>query len=282
MRIVITGAEGMLGRDVARAATAAGHEPVALGRSELDITDAAAVRARIAAAHPQLVVNCAAFTDVDGAEQAEGQARAVNAAGAGNVAAAAAACGAWVVHVSSDYVFDGRARRPYLESDRPAPINAYGRTKLAGERAVAAAAPAVHTIVRSSWLFGVGGRCFPETILRLAREREQLRVVDDQVGCPTATADLAEALLGLGLERRLVGSVHLAAAGSCSWFEFAREIIARAGLRCAAEPCASGELPRPARRPAFTVLRSERPQPPRLPHWRAGLDRYLAAVAVAR
>src|SRR5579875_840794 len=122
------------------AATAAGHEPVALGRSELDITDAAAVRARIAAAHPQLVVNCAAFTDVDGAEQAEGQARAVNAAGAGNVAAAAAACGAWVVHVSSDYVFDGRARRPYLESDRPAPINAYGRTKLAGERAVAAAA----------------------------------------------------------------------------------------------------------------------------------------------
>jgi dTDP-4-dehydrorhamnose reductase len=282
MRILITGAQGMLGLDVARAAAAAGHEPVALGHAELDVADAAAVAARIAAERPQLVVNCAAFTDVDGAERAEAAALAVNGAGAGNVAAAAAACGAWVVHVSSDYVFDGAAGRPYVESDRPAPINAYGRTKLAGERAVAAAAAGAHTIVRSSWLFGCGGRCFPETILRLAGEREQLRVVDDQRGCPTATADLAGALLELGVERPVLGVVHVAGGGSCTWFEFAREIVRRAGLRCAVEPCASGELPRPARRPAYSVLRSEREQAPRLPDWRTGLDRYLAGMAVAR
>ena len=158
----------MLGRDVIEAAAAAGHDVVALGRAELDITDRDATIAAIRAAAPGCVINCAAFTDVDGAEQRSEPARAVNADGAGHVAAAAAAAGAWAVHVSTDYVFDGEKRSPYIESDPVAPQSEYGRSKLAGEEAVTAAAPGAHTIVRSSWLFGAHGRSFPATILRLA------------------------------------------------------------------------------------------------------------------
>src|SRR5262249_10577068 len=153
MRLLVTGAAGMLGQDVSAAARTAGHELCALARSELDITDAAAVGDAVAAARPEGVINCAAWTDVDGAEAAEAQATSVNGAGAGEIAAAAAAAGAWTVHVSSDYVFDGSRRTPYLESDPTSPVSAYGRSKLAGERAVADAAPDRHTIVRSSWLF---------------------------------------------------------------------------------------------------------------------------------
>ena len=197
MRMLITGAAGMLGPDVAVAARAAGHEAVTLARAELDIRDRGAVQRAVAAAAPEAVVNCAAWTDVDGAESNEDGAVAVNAGGAGNVAAAAAAVGAWTIHVSSDYVFDGRKREPYLESDPVAPQSAYGRSKLEGERAVAEAAPDRHTIVRSSWLFGAAGPCFPRTILRLAGERDRLTVVDDQVGCPTYTGHLAPALVAL-------------------------------------------------------------------------------------
>jgi dTDP-4-dehydrorhamnose reductase len=282
MRTLITGAAGMLGVDVARAAAQAGDEVLALSPGELDITDAAAVAARIEAERPELVVNCAAWTDVDGAEAREAEALAVNGAGAGQLAAAAARAGAWIVHVSSDYVFDGSARRPYLESDAPAPINAYGRTKLAGERAVAAAAPGAHTIVRSSWLFGAGGPCFPKTILRLARERDELAVVEDQVGCPTFTAHLAPALLELG-RRRVLGVLHVAGGGRCSWFQFAREIVALAGAQCELRPCQSAAFPRPATRPAFSVLGSERGDAvPRLPDWRAALEEFMAAGVLAR
>lgn len=282
MRTLITGAAGMLGLDVAHAAAQAGDEVLALSRDQLDISDCAALAARIAAARPQLVINCAAWTDVDGAEEHETQALAVNGIAAGELAAAAAAAGAWLVHVSSDYVFDGTAQRPYVESDRPAPINAYGRTKLAGERAVARAAPQSHTIVRSSWLFGTGGRCFPRTILRLAAERRELRVVEDQRGCPTFTGHLAGALLEVG-RRRVPGVVHIAGGGSCSWFEFARELVRRAGEDCEVVPCATEEFPRPARRPAFSVLVSERePLAPRLPDWRAGLEEFMAAGVSAR
>jgi dTDP-4-dehydrorhamnose reductase len=285
MRILITGAAGMLGRDAARAAAEAGHEPLALARSDLDIRDREAVSARVAAERPDVVLNCAAWTDVDGAEAAEPDALAVNAAGAGNLAAAAAAAGAWTIHISTDYVFDGSrggSRRPYVESDAVAPINAYGRTKLAGEREVAGAAPRAHTIVRSSWLFGAGGRCFPQRIMRLAREREQLRVVADQIGCPTFTGHLARTLVALAERRRPpAGIVHVAGAGQCSWFQFAQEIVARVGIACEVEPCATAELPPYAPRPAWSVLGSERAaELPRLPDWHAGLGDYLAAVAV--
>jgi dTDP-4-dehydrorhamnose reductase len=256
----------MLGRDVVGAA---GDDAVALALTDLDVTDAAAVREALEGA---TVINCAAYTDVDGAESDPASAHAVNAEGARNVAGAAER----VVYISSDYVFDGSKRAPYVESDPTAPLQEYGRSKLAGERATAAANPN-HLIVRSSWLFGAGGRNFVETMLARGRERDELRVVDDQVGCPTFTGHLAEALVALapGGER---GVLHVAGAGSCSWFEFAREIFERAAVDCRLLPCTTDEFPRPARRPAYSVLHSERGSPA-LPAWQDGLDAYLGVRA---
>ncbi len=268
----------MLGQDVAEAARSAGHEAVALGRGELDVTDAEAVAAIAGRVRPEVVVNCAAWTDVDGAESEFEAALAVNGAGAGNVARAAVQVGAWVVHVSTDYVFDGTKRAPYVESDPVAPASAYGRTKLAGEVSVREAAGDRHTIVRSSWLFGAGGGCFPATMLRLAAERDSVTVVDDQVGCPTFTGHLARGLISLAASRPL-GVVHVAGAGSCSWFELARETIGAAGLSCEVRPGRTADLGRPAPRPAYSVLGTERGAVvPRLPEWRDGLAEYLTAA----
>ncbi|HWE08083.1 MAG TPA: dTDP-4-dehydrorhamnose reductase [Solirubrobacteraceae bacterium] len=277
MRILITGAAGMLGNDVTRMADTAGHEPIALARSALDITDPAAVVAAVRSAAPDAVVNCAAWTDVDGAEEAFEDALAINGAGAGHVAAAAAAAGAWTIHVSSDYVFDGEKSEPYMESDPVAPVSAYGRSKLAGEQEVAVAAPDRHTIVRSSWLFGVHGRCFPKTILRLAEEREELAVVSDQIGCPTFTGHLAGALVALA-ENPLPGVLHVAGAGACSWFEFAAAIVAAAGSRCQVRPISTEQYPTPARRPAYSVLESERGAP-QLAEWQQALREFLSELS---
>lgn len=281
MRILITGAAGMLGQDLVAAAAAAGHEPLALSRADLDITDEAAVHRAMRAHGPDVVVNCAAWTNVDGAESQEEDALTVNGAGAGNVARAAGAAGAWTIQVSSDYVFDGLKGEPYVESDDTGPISAYGRTKLAGEREVAAAAPDRHTIVRSSWLFGAEGPCFPATILRLAAERDELTVVDDQVGCPTFTGHLARALLTLA-GQPTAGIVHVAGAGACSWYEFAREIVAAARAECDVKPGRTEDVPRPAPRPRYSVLITERgPAVPVLPAWREGLSAYMAAAGVS-
>jgi dTDP-4-dehydrorhamnose reductase len=273
---MVTGAAGMLGRDMLSAAADAGLEPIALARAELDITDRAAVDAAMAEHRPDIVVNCAAWTDVDGAEAQEARALAVNGPGAGHVARAARAQGAWTIHVSSDYVFDGAKRSPYLETDPTGPASAYGRSKLAGEAAVADAALDRHTIVRSSWLFGAAGPCFPATILRVASEHDQLTVVDDQVGCPTFTGHLAPALVALAREP-VPGIVHVAGGGQCSWFEFAGEVVARAGLGAAIVPGSTAELGRPAPRPAYSVLRSARAGVPLLPAWQQGLEAFLAA-----
>jgi dTDP-4-dehydrorhamnose reductase len=257
VRSIVTGAGGMLGQDVARLSGG-----VALPRAELDVTDRAAVSDAIGP--DDLVFNCAAWTDVDRAEAHEEDAVRINAEGARNVAEAAGA----VVYVSTDYVFDGRKGEPYLESDPASPLSAYGRSKLEGELATAEVNPR-HFIVRSSWLFGTGGRNFVETMLRLGPE---VRVVDDQVGCPTFTGHLAEALVRLAATDDY-GVHHMAASGSCSWFEFAREIFAQAGAETRVTPCATEDLPRPAPRPAYSVLESERGH--RLPHWREGLEAYL-------
>jgi len=224
-------------------------------------------------ARPAAVINCAAYTDVDGAESEQELALAVNGEGAGNLAAAAAKAGAPVLYVSSDYVFDGTKREPYVESDETGPVSSYGRSKLAGEEATAAANPR-HFIVRSSWLFGVGGRNFVETMLTV--DRDELKVVDDQIGCPTFTGHLAEGLLRL-VEREDHGVHHVAGGGSCSWFELAREIFARSDVDKRVEPCTTDEFPRPARRPAWSVLGTERADPVRLPSWQDGLDAYLGA-----
>jgi dTDP-4-dehydrorhamnose reductase len=266
----------MLGQDVRAAAFAAGHIPVSLSRAELDIDDAEAVAIAIAAQAPDVVVNCAAYTKVDDAESDPEAAQAINGAGAGHVASAAAAAGVWAIHISSDYVFDGTKMSPYLESDPTGPNSVYGASKLAGEIAVEAAAPDAHTIVRSSWLFGTGGPCFPATMLRLARERDTLKVVDDQIGCPTFTGHLANALVRLA-EQPQLGVLHVAAAGQCSWFEFARATLAGVGSRTVVSPCTTTEFPRPARRPAYSVMRSER-SAPELPSWQDGLDTYLKAI----
>jgi dTDP-4-dehydrorhamnose reductase len=248
----------MLGREVARLSGG-----VALAHGELDVTDRAGVREAIGP--DDLVINCAAWTDVDGAEEHEEEATRVNGEAARHLAEAAGT----VVYVSTDYVFDGHKREPYVESDPVAPLSAYGRSKLAGERATAEASSR-HFVVRSSWLFGPGGGNFVETMLRAGPE---VSAVDDQVGCPTFTGHLAVELLRLaGTEDW--GVHHMAASGSCSRFEFAREIFARAGVEARVRPAGTDEFPRPAARPAYSVLGSERGH--RLPDWREGLDAYLA------
>jgi dTDP-4-dehydrorhamnose reductase len=269
----------MLGRDVVAAAGDAGHEVAALARADLDITDAAAVRAAVAALDPAAIINCAAWTDVDGAEAAEAEATAVNGAGAGHVASAAAEAGALVVHVSSDYVFGGRGSEPYREDAPTAPQGAYGRSKLAGEHAVAAAGGR-SAIVRTAWIFGPHGRNFVDTMRRLGAEQEEIAVVDDQVGCPTYTGHLAPALVEIA-ERGATGVLHVAGGGTCSWFELAEATFAETGISCRVNRQSTADLGRPAPRPALSALASTRADAPVLPPWRDGLRAHLARVEVA-
>jgi dTDP-4-dehydrorhamnose reductase len=276
MRLLVTGAAGMLGTDVVSAAGAGGHEVIALARPELDITDPTAVVDAVRDARPDAVINCAAWTDVDGAEEHEVQATTINGDGAGHLAAAAAGAGAHLVHVSSDYVFDGTASEPYAEDAPTGPQGAYGRSKLAGERAVQAiGGPAA--IVRSSWVFGRHGGNFVATMLRLGEERDAVAVVDDQLGCPTWTGHLAPALVEIA-QRRLGGVMHVAGGGACTWFDLAKATFERAGLACEVRPQSTAELGRPAPRPAYSVLRSTRPDVPVLPAWSDGLAGYLNEI----
>jgi dTDP-4-dehydrorhamnose reductase len=279
MRLLVTGGAGMLGQAVVAVATRLGHDVIALSRAELDITDSDHVRRVVTAAEPGTVVNCAAWTDVDGAETAEAAAMAVNGAGAGNVAGAAAESGARLVHVSTDYVFDGHKRSPWVESDPVGPVSAYGRSKLAGEEQVAAASED-YAIVRTAWLFGAGGRNFVDTMLSMGRDRDEVDVVTDQIGSPTWSAHLAEALVELAERRRDVGVFHAAGGGACSWYELAVEVFDRAGVRCRVLPTTSERFPRAARRPAYSVLDTERDEAPVLPAWQEGVAGYLAEKAV--
>ncbi|MCL2769134.1 MAG: dTDP-4-dehydrorhamnose reductase [Solirubrobacterales bacterium] len=290
MRLLVPGGAGMLAADVQRAAERAGHEPVLLTRAQLDITERSSIERALASSRPDAIVNCAAWTDVDGAEGDVEGAFAVNAHGAGKLARAAAAAGVPLLHVSSDYVFDGapalaRARvwggggggglRAYVESDPTNPLSAYGASKLAGEREALDASP-THVVVRSSWLFGVGGPNFLATMLSLAARQDVLSVVDDQVGCPTWTGHLAPALLGL-LERGVTGLVHLAGSGWVSWNGLARELFRQAELDRRVEEIATAQMPRPAPRPAFSALESERAEVLPMPPWQDGVAGYLAA-----
>ena len=275
MKLLVTGGGGMLGRAVVERAIGLGHDVRAATRAELDVTDAGAVQRVLHEICPAAVVHCAAYTDVDGAESAWNLAEAVNARGAGNVAAAAREVGARIVHLSTDYVFDGSKREPWVESDPVAPLGVYGDTKLAGEELVAAANPA-HVIVRTAWLFGAGGRNFVDTMLALATQRDEVSVVTDQVGCPTWTGHLAGALVELAERPQETGIHHIAGAGQCSWNEFALEIFERARIECRVLPATSTQFARPARRPAYSVLGSERADPVVLPPWGQGLAEYLA------
>ncbi len=275
MKLLVTGAGGMLGQEVAAAGRRAGHGVVALARAHLDVTRTDLVRRRFDAERPDAVINCAAYTNVDGAEEDRALAFALNGEAPAAVAAAAAEVDAAVLHVSSDYVFDGLKGEPYVESDATAPLSVYGESKLAGEEPTAAANRR-HFVVRSAWLFGLGGPNFVDTMLRLGREREEVRVVDDQVGSPTSCVDLAEALVRL-VATDHYGLHHVAGGGACSWAELAAETFRQAELGCRVTPITTAEMGRPAPRPAYSALDSERPETPRLRPWPEALAAYLAA-----
>jgi dTDP-4-dehydrorhamnose reductase len=256
--VLLTGAGGQLGAALREAFPGAD----ARARAELDVTEPIALGYA-----PELVLHAAAWTDVDGAEVDEAGAMRANVEGTRNVAA----LGAPIVYYSTDYVFDGAKREPYVESDEPAPLGAYGRSKLLGEREVPDG-----WIVRSSWLFGWTGHNFVRTMLRLGAERDDVRVVDDQRGAPTYVGHLAGAMRELITLPR--GVWHVAAEGEATWAEFAEAIFAEAGLQCRVVPISTEELGRPAPRPAYSVLRSERDRAPKLPHWREGLRECLARL----
>ncbi len=273
MRVIVAGAAGMLGQDVVGAARRRGHDVSPLGRKELDVTDPASIDRAIAEIRPEAVIDCAAWSDVDGAEENERGAMAINDTGAALLAAGAARVGASVLYPSSDYVFDGTKTSAYLEEDMPAPINAYGRSKLGGEVSVAAANPN-HFIVRTSWLFGLGGGNFVETMLRIGAAQPEVLVVSDQHGCPTSCADLAEGMVKLiGTDN--YGIHHMVGGGACSWFDFATEIFDQAHMDTRVMSATSDMMTRPAKRPANSVLGHSRDDAILLQPWQHALRRYL-------
>lgn len=273
MRALVTGAAGMLGRDLVPHLLAQGHEVAAVDR-DVDVTDETAVTECVAEVRPDAIFHLAAWTDVDGAEVDEPACHRVNATGTAHVARAAAGCGSALVVVSTDYVFAGDNPSGYDEHDLPDPLGAYGRTKLAGERAALAEHAAGTRIARTAWLYGSGGDNFVDTMLRLGAERDEVRVVTDQTGSPTWTRDLARVLVGLvDLEP---GVYHTAGAGSVTWADFARAIFDTAGLRCRVRPVASAEFDRPAPRPAYSALRVSRSGAPKLRPWRDAVGEYIS------
>jgi dTDP-4-dehydrorhamnose reductase len=263
-RLLLTGAHGQLGRALGE--TFADEDVVALSHADWDVS----LPPPVGLPRPDLVLHAAAWTDVDGAEEDPQGAAAVNVTGTAHVAA----LGAPLVAFSTDYVFDGTKREPYVESDGPNPRSAYGRTKLHGEAAAGDGA----WIVRSSWLFGPTGTNFVRTMLRLGVERDEVAVVDDQRGCPTYVGHLAEAVRELVDGDRPQGIWHLAADGDCTWAELAEALFEDAGIDCRVRRISSDELGRAAPRPAYSVLRSERSGAPTLPHWREGLRECLARL----
>ena len=253
MDVLVTGAAGMLGTDLVTALLEADHDVTGLSRADLDVTDAAAVDAAVAG--HDVVVNTAAWTAVDDAETHEGAAFAVNAVGPALLAAACARTGARLVHVSTDYVVGDVPAGTPVPSDVPlAPLGAYGRTKAAGEWAVrASGADAI--VLRTAWLYGAHGGCFPKTMARLARERDVLRVVEDQVGQPTWTVDVADLVVRLLAAGAPAGTYHATSSGWTSWYEFAMEVVRSVGRDPdMVDPTTSAEFARPAPRPTWSVL----------------------------
>jgi dTDP-4-dehydrorhamnose reductase len=269
----------MLGTDVVRAASRMNHEVLPLAHEELDICDAKAVEQSFVERYPHAVINCAGFTDVDGAEDEPERAMAVNEQGARNVASVAASLRIPVIYPSTDYVFDGTDGDPYLESDQTDPQSQYGRSKLAGEIATAQENPS-HFIVRTAWLFGTSGRNFVDTMLSLADEVGEVLVVMDQIGSPTYTGHLAQALLQL-LDSDFFGIHHIAGEGECSWYEFAIEIFRQSKVDCRVMAATTDMVPRKASRPAYSVLGTEREHAVVLPDWHEGLAAFLTERARA-
>lgn len=295
MKVLVTGAFGMLGHSLVPRLEEAGTDVVAARHSQdtaelspprdparrretilLDITDRESLVAAARAARPDWVVHLAAWTDVDGCEGDPDRAFRVNGEGSRNVALAAAAVDAPVLAMSTDYVFDGTATSPRREGDELNPLGVYGKSKLAGEQGVRESSPQ-HAIVRTSWLYGPGGRNFVDTILARARAGQPLRVVNDQRGCPTYARDLSDAVVAL-LERRSFGTWHVTGSGECTWYDFAVAACELAGVKAEVAAISSAELTRAAERPAYSVLENgsfEKVMGRRMPHWRDALQRYV-------
>lgn len=270
--ILVVGAAGMLGRDLLKLL---GERACGVDIGEIDITSMESVLQVVGELKPQVVINCAAYTDVDGCESTIEKAMEVNGEGVGYLAFACREVGALLVQISTDYVFDGGKGSPYLEDDAPCPLSVYGESKLAGE--LNAAFTPEYLIIRTQWLYGLQGKNFVETMLRLGSEQDEVTVVDDQTGSPTWTVDLASAIIAL-VDRGCRGIYHAANAGFCSWNDFARAIFEEAGLHVMVKPMTTAELARPARRPLYSTLdcgkltadTGFKPQP-----WRNALREYL-------
>jgi dTDP-4-dehydrorhamnose reductase len=273
MRVTIFGASGLLGKELMREWS--GDSVTGLSSRDADICDAKRVRQVVQETRPEWIVLAAAYTDVDGCENNPDLAFAVNRDGAVNVATVAKEFGARLLFLSSDYVFDGKKTTPYETGDARNPQSMYGRTKAEAEIKLLELMPDC-CIARTSWLFGTGGKCFPDTILKLAASRPALDVVDDQRGCPTYAVDLAQAITQL-CRKNAGGIVHVTNAGDCTWFEFAREIVQSAGLATTVRPVSSQQMARPAPRPTYSVLSPTRLQALgiEMPSWRDALRRYL-------
>jgi dTDP-4-dehydrorhamnose reductase len=281
MRWLVTGAGGQLGTDVTAVLEMYGEDAVAVDRKALDVTSGDSVDEVLGGARPDVVVNCAAYTKVDDAETAEDTATLVNAVGPQHLARWCAAHGARLVHVSTDYVFDGTATEPYDEGTPVAPRSAYGRSKAAGERAVLDSG-AHAWVVRTAWVYGATGPNFVKTMIRLSRSHETVSVVDDQVGAPSWSLHLARGLVALGASSAAPGVYHCTNAGEASWFVFTRAIFAELGLDPArVQPTTTDAFPRPAPRPAYSVLSMEkwrRAGLPEMSHWRDALHEAFVAV----
>jgi dTDP-4-dehydrorhamnose reductase len=270
---MILGASGLLGQALMREWS--GDEVVGLSSGDVDIRDERKVRETVEGIRPDWIVLAAAYTNVDGCETNQELALAVNRDGAVHVAKAASGVNAKLLFVSSDYVFDGTKTSPYEADDSRNPLSVYGRSKAEAEIRLQELMPA-GSIVRTSWLFGDGGKCFPDTILKLAAMRPALDVVNDQRGCPTYSVDLARAITQL-CRKDAMGIIHVTNAGNCTWFEFAREIVKQSSLKTDVRPITTEQMPRPARRPAYSVLSSASLGRfgITMPDWRNAVARYL-------
>lgn len=274
--ILVTGAEGQLGSEIAKLLMVSGYQVYGMGKSELDILNEDLVHNVVSKIRPDIIIHCAAYTHVDKAESEPDKAFLVNAIGTRNIAIAAEMVHSKLIYISTDYVFDGCSTTPYHEFSPMSPVNIYGSSKLAGEMYVRD----FHSkffIIRTSWVFGRTGKNFVKTMLQFSQEKEQLKVVDDQVGCPTYTVDLCKCIIQL-MKTNKYGIYHISNSGSCSWFEFAKEIFSLTNHKIKLEPCTTEQFPRLAKRPKYSVLdqmglRINQFKP--MPHWKDALKRFL-------
>ena len=268
MRVLVTGAKGMLGQDLCPLLEDEGYELIETDIDNLDITNASQVNEVLTKQKPDFIIHCAAYTNVDKAEEDIETARLINSKGTENLAKACADIDATFVYISTDYVFNGQASSPILPTDKTEPLNNYGLTKLEGEEAVKKYCKK-YFIARTSWLYGIHGKNFVETMISLANKPE-LKVVDDQIGCPTWTIELANGILKL-IETEDYGIYHICGSGSTSWFGFAKEIFEKLGLDVNIKPCTTDEFPRPAKRPAYSVMENNKI----CRNWKLALRDYL-------